>query len=129
MHRRVRSRCSILLTPEKLSEDEQARNHSAALLRDFHLLLRLLADRHDIRGQVICPSGGLLKGVSTPFCKNISLHPSGKSSLQIRLSHPTRGAYHGRRETRGGLRWTRQRYARDGIAGRVDETCERYPAR
>jgi hypothetical protein len=100
MHRRVRSRCSILLTPEKLSEDEQARNHSAALLRDFHLLLRLLADRHDIRGQVICPSGGLLKGVSTPFCKNISLHPSGKSSLQIRpiplhkrgVSWPSRNA-------------------------------------
>src|ERR1700675_3970896 len=34
--------------------------------------------------QVICPSGGLLTGVSSPFCKNISLHPSGKSSLQIR---------------------------------------------
>jgi hypothetical protein len=30
---------------------------------------------------VICPSGGLLTGVSSPLCKNISLHPSGKSSL------------------------------------------------
>src|SRR5450755_3101755 len=38
--------------------------------------------------QVICPSGGLLKGVSSPFCKNISLHPSGKSSLQLRANPP-----------------------------------------
>jgi hypothetical protein len=38
--------------------------------------------------QVICPSGALLKGVSSPFCKNISLHPSGKSSLQIRPIPP-----------------------------------------
>jgi hypothetical protein len=30
---------------------------------------------------VICPSGIF---VSSPLCKNISLHPSGKSSLQIR---------------------------------------------
>jgi hypothetical protein len=30
---------------------------------------------------VICPSGSF---VSSPLCKNISLHPSGKSSLQIR---------------------------------------------
>jgi hypothetical protein len=34
--------------------------------------------------QVICPSGGLSTGVSSPISKNISLHPSGKSSLQIR---------------------------------------------
>jgi hypothetical protein len=34
--------------------------------------------------QVICPSGALLKGVFSPICKNISLHPSGKSSLQVR---------------------------------------------
>ena len=38
--------------------------------------------------QVICPSGGLWTGVSSPLCKNISLHPSGKSSLQIRAIPP-----------------------------------------
>jgi hypothetical protein len=27
-----------------------------------------------------------------------------------------------------GMRWTRQRLARDGIAGRVDEACERSPS-
>ncbi len=37
---------------------------------------------------VICPSGSF---VSSPLCKNISLHPSGKSSLQLRASHPTEG--------------------------------------
>jgi hypothetical protein len=26
------------------------------------------------------------------------------------------------------MRWTRQRFARDGIAGRVDEACERSPS-
>jgi hypothetical protein len=26
------------------------------------------------------------------------------------------------------MRWTRQRLARDGIAGRVDEACERSPS-
>jgi hypothetical protein len=26
------------------------------------------------------------------------------------------------------MRWTRQRFARDGIAGQVDETCERSTA-
>src|ERR1700716_1855737 len=34
---------------------------------------------------VICPSGIF---VSSPICKNISLHPSGKSSLQVRAIPP-----------------------------------------
>jgi hypothetical protein len=34
---------------------------------------------------VICPSGSF---VSSPLCKNISLHPSGKSSLQLRAIPP-----------------------------------------
>jgi hypothetical protein len=37
---------------------------------------------------VICPSGGLLNRVSSPLYKNISLPPSGKSSLQIRAIPP-----------------------------------------
>ena len=41
----------------------------------------------------------------------ISLNPSGKSPLQIRPSHPARGAYHDRHETRDGMWWTRQRRA------------------
>jgi len=47
----------------------------------------------------------------------VSIHP--KSLLELFASHPERGAYHDRHETRGGMRWTRQRFARDGIAGRV----------
>jgi hypothetical protein len=44
------------------------------------------------RRLVICPSGALMKILSSPLCKNISLHPSGKSSLQIRAIPPhTRG--------------------------------------
>jgi hypothetical protein len=53
------------------------------------------------RRLVICPSGVLLKGLSSPLCKNISLHPSGKSSLQIRAIPPhTRGVSRSSR-TRG----------------------------
>jgi len=45
---------------------------------------------------VICPSGGLLTGVSSPLCKNISVFTHPKSPLQPSPSHPTRGAYHDR---------------------------------
>jgi hypothetical protein len=51
--------------------------------------------------QVICPSGALLKGVSSPLCKNISLHPSGKSSLQIRAIPPHQRGVSRSSRTRG----------------------------
>jgi hypothetical protein len=70
--------------------------------------------------QVICPSGGLSTGLSSPFCKNISLCSSGKSSLQIRgIPSHTEGRFAIVTDVGHGMRWTRQRFARDGIAGRV----------
>jgi hypothetical protein len=36
--------------------------------------------------------------VSSPLCKNISLHPSGKSSLQVRAIPSHQGAYRDRHE-------------------------------
>ena len=54
------------------------------------------------RALVICPSGIF---VSSPLCKNISLHPSGKSSLQIRGIPPHKrgvGHRHERGEGCGG---------------------------
>jgi hypothetical protein len=51
--------------------------------------------------QVICPSGGLSTGVSSPLCKNISLHPSGKSSLQIRAIPPHQRGVSRSSRTRG----------------------------
>jgi len=76
------------------------------------------------RRGVICPSGVLSTsvstGVSTPFCKNISLHPSGKSSLQICAIPPHKRGVWPSSRTRGGMRWTRQRFACNGIAGRVE---------
>src|SRR5258708_23854150 len=72
------------------------------------------------RRVVICPSGGLLTGVSSPICKNILVFTPPKSLLELFASHPKRGAYHDRHERRGGMRWTRQRLARDGIAGLVE---------
>ena len=74
--------------------------------------------------QVICPSGCLLTGLSSlisDFPKNISVPIYPETLLELWSSHPTRGAYHDRHETRGGMRWTRQRFARDGVAGRVGE--------
>jgi len=43
---------------------------------------------------VICPTGSFAKSLSSPLCKNISLSPSGKSSLQARPVPPRlRGTY------------------------------------
>jgi len=41
---------------------------------------------------LICPTGKSLIWLSSPGGKNISLAPSGKSSLQLPPSHPERGA-------------------------------------
>jgi hypothetical protein len=70
---------------------------------------------------LICPTGCLANFVSSGCGKNISLHPSGKSSLQIRAIPPHQRGVSRSSRTRGGMRWTRQRFARDGIAGRVGE--------
>ena len=48
---------------------------------------------------VICPSGGLLTGLSSLISdipKNISVPTYPKSDLELSPSHPTRGAYHDR---------------------------------
>src|SRR5882724_5899205 len=54
---------------------------------------------HPGYSRVICPSGGLLTGVSSlisDFPKNISVPTYPKSDLELFASHPTRGAYHDR---------------------------------
>jgi hypothetical protein len=58
--------------------------------------------------------------MSSTASKNISVHSLVETDLLIPPSHPARGAYHDRHERWGGMRWTRQRLARDGIAGRVE---------
>ena len=68
------------------------------------------------RRVMICPSGSF---VSSPLCKNISVPTPPKSHLELFASHPTEGRWPSSR-TRGGMRWTRQRFARDGIAGRIE---------
>ena len=45
-----------------------------------------------LRGRVvICLSGGLLTGLSSPLCKNISVFVPPKSHLELLVSHPTEG--------------------------------------
>src|SRR6266700_1432163 len=81
--------------------------------------------------QVICPSGSLLKGLSSlisGFPKNISVAAHPKSSLERFASHPTRGAYrdrHGRGEGCGGRGSVLR--AMDGRAG-WRKACERSTA-
>jgi hypothetical protein len=102
----------LSLQPTNLPEDQRCK-----LITLTHL------PPHRIYSRVICPSGGLLTGLSSfisDFPKNISVPIYPKSILELSPSHPTRGAYRDRHETRGGMRWTRQRFARDGIAGRVE---------
>src|SRR5216684_1719133 len=70
--------------------------------------------------RVICPSGGLLTGVSSPLCKNISVSVPPKSHLELFASRPTQRGVSRSSRTRDGMRWTRQRFAREGIAGRVE---------
>jgi hypothetical protein len=76
-----------------------------------------------LRGRVvICPSGGFLTGLSSlisDFPKNISVPTHPKSDLELFASHPTRGAYRDRHGRGVRMRWTRQRLACDGMAGRV----------
>jgi hypothetical protein len=76
-------------------------------------------------GAVICPSGVMLKRLSIPLCKNISLHPSGKSSLQIRAIPPHKRGVSRSSRTRGGVRWTRQRQARNVTQGGFSGIRER----
>jgi hypothetical protein len=59
----------------------------------------------------------------------ISLNASGKSLLQISPSHPARGAYRDRHETRDGMWWTRRHRARDGMAGRASRPVSGHRTR
>jgi hypothetical protein len=57
------------------------------------------------------------------------LSSSGKSLLKLPASCPRgRGVGH-RHERRDGMRWTRRRRARDGMAGRALRACERSSGR
>jgi hypothetical protein len=47
-----------------------------------------------------------------PLLKKYFCFSEDKSLLYSKPSRPTKGAYRDRRETRGGMRWTRQRQAR-----------------
>src|ERR1700738_5062697 len=63
-----------------------------------------------------------------PFAKIFLFLPDPNHLYIPRRLVPTRGVSRSSR-TRDGMRWTRQRFARDVIAGRVLWTCERSTAR
>jgi hypothetical protein len=71
---------------------------------------------------VICPTGAPSKILSSGPAKNISLHELVETALWIPTSRLTRRGVSRSSRTRGGMRWTRQRFARDGIAGRIERS-------
>jgi hypothetical protein len=74
------------------------------------------------------PTGKSPKVCPAPFAKIFRFPRRANHLYRFAPSHPTRGAYHDRHETRGGVRWTRQRFARDGIAGRVERLVSDHQA-
>src|SRR5882672_9140019 len=56
-----------------------------------------------------------------PFAKIFRFTRRANHLYKFAPSHPTRGAYRDRHGRGVRMRWTRQRFARDGIAGRVGE--------
>ena len=69
-------------------------------------------------GRVICPTGCSVIRVSSPASKNFSLSQLVETGIGRMSLVPQRGVSRSLR-TRGGMRWTRQRFARDVMAGRV----------
>jgi hypothetical protein len=82
--------------------------------------LAVSAPRVERLSLLICPTGRLSIRVSIPLCKNISVFDIPKSHLELFASRPARGAYRDRHGRWDGMRWTRQRFAREVIAGRVE---------
>jgi hypothetical protein len=76
------------------------------------------------QSSVICPPGGLLTGLSSlisGFPKNILVPTPPKSILELSTSRPTEGRFAIVTDVGHGMRWTRQRQARNVVAGRVGE--------
>src|SRR5260370_14083821 len=65
--------------------------------------------------------------VESPLQKYFASPVGQIISTNSRHPTPQEGRWPSSR-TRGGMRWTRQRFARDGIAGQVEKTCERSPS-
>src|SRR5216683_1454876 len=61
----------------------------------------------------ICPTGKSANLLSSPLCKNISVFTHPKSHLELFASRPTQRGVSRSSRTRDGMRWTRQRFARE----------------
>jgi hypothetical protein len=73
---------------------------------------------------LICPSGGLAKKLSSPFCKNISLFPKPKSAVDLPLSRlGERGVSRSSTKRGAGCDGRRQRQARVSV---LDEALVAY---
>jgi hypothetical protein len=91
---------SRLIQPAEIVSSQQSRHiipgetgsKGASNLRQNAAEAKLRGSFEAQTSPVIFPSGDFLTGLSIPLCKNISLNPSGKSSLQARAIPPHRGA-------------------------------------
>src|ERR1700687_437817 len=74
------------------------------------------------------PDGRVLENPVQPPLQKYFASPVGQIiSTNSRHPTPQEGRWPSSR-TRGGLRWTRQRFARDGVAGRVERLLSDSPA-
>ena len=73
------------------------------------------------------PDGQISDLAVQPHFQNLPIPTYPKSILELSHPVPQRGVSRSSR-TRGGMRWTRQRFARDGIAGRVERLVSDYQA-
>jgi hypothetical protein len=80
------------------------------------------------RRVVICPTGAYSKILSSPLCKNISLHPSGKSSLQIRAIPPHKRGVGHRHERGVGCGGRGSVLRATGLQGRLRPVSDRQHA-
>ena len=85
------------------------RNPSPAFASRRHPLLQ--GERG--RCRLICPTGCLPLPLSSPICKNISLRRQVETALFIPHVPPDKRGVRDRHERWGGMRWTRQRRARE----------------
>jgi hypothetical protein len=95
-----------------ISEGYQGYLNPSGLPRPGRRKSTAIASRPGRTGRLICPTGGLSRGVSSLFSdfpKNISVPTCPKSILELSPSRPTEEGRCATSPARGGMRWTRRR--------------------
>ena len=87
-----------------------------------------IASRPGRASRPFCPTGKSLNSCPALPTKIFCFTRPPNQNYIHRCPVPLRGAFRERHGRRGGMRWTRQRLARDGIAGRIERSVSGYQA-